>query len=309
MFSIPDKFAQTQRDLHGADGERWLAHLPALLDDLAERWSLTLEPPFEMLSYNYAAPATRAADGTPVVLKVGFPWPETLSEIAALRAYDGRGICRLLDADEDRGAMLLERLLPGTMLVPMTEAGDDDRATRIAAGVMRDLWRPAPADVSAFPDFAEWTGGLAALRPFYEGGTGPFPTALVDRAERLHAELLASAPEPVLLHGDLHHYNVLAATRAPYLAIDPKGLIGEPAYEPSNYLRNPMDWVLAQPDPARVLARRLDIFTDELGLPRERILAWGIMQTVLSAWWNVEGHGHGYEPDLRIAELLVGLQP
>lgn len=307
MFSIPDKFAQTQRELHGAAGERWLAELPALLGELAERWSLTLGPPFEPLSYNYAAPATRA-DSTPVVLKVGFPWPESRAEFAALRAYDGRGVCRLLDADEDRAAMLLERLVPGTMLVATTEAGDDDRATRIAAGVMRDLWRPAPADMSAFPDFAEWTGGLAELRPFYGGATGPFPAALVDRAERLHAELIASQADPVLLHGDLHHFNVLAASRAPYLAIDPKGLIGEPAYEPSNYLRNPQPWLLAQPDPARVLARRLDIFADELGLPRERLLAWGILQTVLSAWWTVEGQGHGYEPELTVAELLAGLE-
>ncbi len=111
--------------LHGSKGKVWLEQLPALLDSLCRRWSLAIEQPLRDLSYNFVAQAWRH-DGTPVMLKVGVPNDELLSEIAALRHYDGRGCVMLLEADVELGAMLLERLEPGTMLVAL----DDDRATR-----------------------------------------------------------------------------------------------------------------------------------------------------------------------------------
>jgi len=116
--------------LHGDRGASWWRELPQLLERCARRWSLRILPPFDNLSYNYVAPAVRA-DGSEVVLKVGVPHPELLSEMAALRHYDGRGSVRLLDADEAWGALLLERLRPGAMLVTVD---DDEAATRVAAG-------------------------------------------------------------------------------------------------------------------------------------------------------------------------------
>src|SRR5438128_12681264 len=95
--------------------------------------------------------------------------------------------------------------------------------------------------------------------------------ALLEEAETLYAELSASMAEPVLLHGDLHHDNILSATRQPWLAIDPKGLIGEPAYEVGAWLRNPLPQLLHMPQPGRILARRVDQFAEELGLERTRV--------------------------------------
>ena len=106
---LPEKFVQAMRDLYGADGEAWMGRLPALIRRLEERWSLRAGPPFDPLSYNYVAPATREG-GAAVVLKLGFPGRERnkefYTEIDALRIFDGRGICRLLDSDPDEGAML-----------------------------------------------------------------------------------------------------------------------------------------------------------------------------------------------------------
>jgi streptomycin 6-kinase len=297
MISFPASFARTVTTTFEG-GAAWLERLPALLDECARRWSLTLLPPFE-LSYNYVAPAVRS-DGTEVVLKAGVPNRELWTEMEMLRLCDGRGMVRLLEADEDLGAMVLERLQPGTMLVTVT---DDEQATAIAAEVMRALWRPAPEE-HPFPSVVGWATGLGRLRQTF-GGSGPFPEPLVAMAERLFGELLGSMAEPVVLHGDLHHYNILAATRAPWLAIDPKGVVGEPAYECGALLRNPVPHFMDGPDPGGMLARRVDQLAEALGFERERIAAWGVAQAVLSAWWSYEDHAVLELRMLQSARLLA----
>jgi streptomycin 6-kinase len=301
--AIPKGFAHTIVELHQKVGVEWLNHLPALIADCAAAWSLTVFSPFEPLSYNYVAPGVRA-DGTGVVLKVGVPDRELLTEIAALRTYDGHGIVRLLDADPDRGVLLLERLWPGT---PLFELVDDEQATAIAAEVMRQLWRPVPPD-HPFPTVADWARGLKRLRNRFDGGTGPFPPTLVDRAEALFPELIASMDEPVVLHGDLHHWNVLRAEREPWLALDPKGVAGEPAYEVGALLRNPMPGIAAWPRLGQILARRVDQLAELLDFDRARLVSWGLAQAVLSAWWSIEDHGHGGEAAIAVATALAGLR-
>lgn len=301
MDRLPADFVQTITSLYGAAGVDWLARLPALVAACERRWALTVGAPFA-LTYNYVAPAT-CADGSAVVLKLGVPNRELTTEIAALRCYAGQGSVRLLAADAGAGALVLERLTPGTPLAQLA-ATDDAAATSIAAGVMRRLWRPAPPD-HAFPTVADWAAGLGRLRARFGGGSGPLPAALVAQAEALFSDLLASMDAPVLLHGDLHHHNILAAERAPWLAIDPKGLVGEPAYEVGALLRNPLPQLLAWPQPGRLLARRIDQFSAELGLDRARLRGWGLAQAVLSAWWSIEDSGAGWQPAIAIAELLA----
>ncbi len=297
MSAVPESFAQTIAEVFGDRGRDWLTRLPSLLAHCEQRWSLTLYPPFE-LSYNYVAPATRA-DGTEVVLKAGVPNPELMTEIEALRLYDGRGIAQLLDADPEQGILLLERLMPGT---PLSTLDDDEQATAIAAGVMRQLWRPVPEGHS-FPTVAKWANGLKRLRDHYGGATGPFPAPLVEQAERLFDELLGSMGEPVLLHGDLHHFNIVMAQRQPWLALDPKGIVGEREYEVGALLRNPDERFFTR----QIQARRIDQLADELGFDRQRLLGWGMAQAVLSAWWGVEDHGSVWEEALHCAEVLAGL--
>jgi streptomycin 6-kinase len=278
MTNIPPEFARTMQEVYGPAGVDWLDRLPALLAYCEQRWSLRVMPPFAPLSYNY----------------------ELMTEIEALRLYDGRGVAQLLDADRERGVLLLERLAPGT---PLSRLADDEQATSIAAGVMRQLWRPAPPE-HPFPTVAKWALGLGRLREHFGGDTGPFPARLVEEAESLFAELLASASEQVLLHGDLHHDNILAAEREPWLAIDPKGLVGERAYEVGALMRNQLPQPLTGDYASRFLARRLDQLTEELGLERARLHGWSLAQAVLSAWWSFEDHGYGWEPAMALAELL-----
>ena len=295
-------FTRIMNELHGEAGLAWMKRLPDLLSACARRWSLSLLSPFPNLTYNYVIPALRA-DGLPVVLKVGFPHPELLTEIAALRFYAGRGSVQLLDADEEWGVLLLERLLPGISLLHLD---DDEAATSIAAQVMRNLWQPAPAQ-HVFPTVAEWVDGMQLLRPRFDGTTGPLPTYLVEQAETLFAELLPSMAAPVVLHGDLHHDNILSANRQSWLALDPKGIVGEAAYEVGALLRNPSQ-LLNWPNVAQIMARRVDQLADELCFDRQRIIRWGIAQAVLSAWWSIEDHDHGWESSIQCAEILSSVQ-
>lgn len=216
--------------------------------------------------------------------------------------YDGRACVRLLDDDRERGALLLERVRPGTTLIAIE---DDGERTRIAARVMGRLWRPAPG-AHRFPTVERWAAGLARLRARFDGGTGPLPPDLVDTAERLFVELIDSMGEPVLLHGDLHHENILCSEREEWLAIDPKGLVGEPAYEVGALLRNPLPWLFEQsrPRPAELTARRASVLAEALGFDRERILRWGFAQAVLSAWWCIEDAGGCWQDQIHCAEII-----
>ena len=299
MINLPGRFVENIRTMYGESGEEWLESLPDSITFYEQRWSIRVAEPLEDLSYNYIAPAVRDG-GEQVVLKLGYPNQELISEIDALLLYEGQGAVRLLDADRERGALLLEKLVPGDTLLTIR---DDAAATRIAARMMRDLWKPAP-NGHDFPTVNRWAKGLERLRVHYGGGTGPLPEILVAKAERLFPELLSTMEAPVLLHGDLHHENILRASRQPWLAIDPKGVIGEPAYETGALLRNMKADLLVGPDPVQIVARRVQILCDELGFNRQRVLEWGLAQAVLSAWWSIEDHGDFWHLAIRCAELI-----
>ncbi len=300
--SVPEGLVSTTLTLRGAEGAEWLGRLPALVTRCERRWSLEVGPPFPELSYNWAAPALRA-DGTAAVLKLSFPNVEFRAEAEALRLFDGCGAARLLEVDLDRGVLLLERLEPG---LPLTSVEDEEEATSIAASLLEQMWRPVPPD-HPFPSVSDWARGLVRLRRNFGGGTGPMPATLVARAEALFARLLASQADPVLLHGDLHHFNVLAAQRQPWLAIDPKGVVGEPAYDTAALLHNPVG-LLNRPQPGRALERRIDQLAEQLGLDRARVFGWGISQAVLAAYWGWEDSGRVWEEALRFAELLCAIR-
>ena len=304
--ALPERFRQTVGTTWGEPGRQWLLDLPALLEDCARRWSLSLAPPFPNLTFNYVAPAVMA-DGTEAVLKVGVPNKELRSEAAALRVFDGRGSVRLLEADPGRGLLVLERLRPGAVLTTMADEAHDDEATVIAASVMRGLWRPAPLG-HEFPTVADWGMAFARLRERFGGGAGPLPEARVEEAEALFAELLASSAPPVLLHGDLHHDNILSAQRQPWLAIDPKGLVGEPAYEVGALLRNLWQDRHTHLDAGRMLERRAHQLADELDLDLTRVRGWAVAQAVLSAVWGVEDNDDGWESAFDTADILAAIR-
>jgi streptomycin 6-kinase len=301
---VSSKFRRFISEIHGEEGEVWLSELPGIISACEQEWSLQASVPFENLSYNYIAPAVRA-DGSEVILKISIPNSELATEIEALRMFSGRGCVKLLGANPKLGALLLERIKPGQQLI---DVNNDDKATRIAARVMKQLWRPV-LDGYPFPTTDHWAQGLEKMRQRFGGGTGPLPTNLVEKAAALFKELHDSMETPVLLHGDLHHENILQAERSPWLAIDPKGVVGEPAYEVGALLRNIKPQLLDTAPPRQTTARRLDILADELGFDRDRMLGWGLAQAVLSACWCLESNLDCWEWAIYCAEQIDEILP
>lgn len=299
-FIIPSKFSARMAKMYGEDGQTWIDTLPQKLAGLTERWQLLLQSPFK-LSYNYVAPVTQA-DGTTAVLKIGYPDPELRTEMEALRLYNGRFACQLLEHDTEQYAMLLEHIQPGQ---PLWSLKDDEQETRIAAQMMRQLWQPInPDEHPIFPDLERRTRALTGLSDYFEDGFGPFPKRLVETAVSLRQDLLTYNVQPMLLHGDFHHENLLTAQRKPWLALDPKGVVGDPAYEVGAYLYNPQPDKVTQPN---LIARRVDIFSETLDIDRQRLIQWGIVQAVLSAVWSYEDHDQELSPTLLVAEQLTKL--
>jgi streptomycin 6-kinase len=227
-----------------------------------------------------------------VVLKLGVPNPELCSEIAAMQHFAGEGAARVLDADAARGLLLLERVFPGDVLATLCPKHDDD-ATRVAAEVMQRVWRPLTAEQAVhFPTLERWTRGIDELAA---SGHPAFLPDMVQQAVALRRALLDSAPEAVLLHGDLHHFNILRAERddSGWLLIDPKGIVGERAYDCGPLLMNPTGWMRCSSDPSAQLNRRIALLCDALALDPARVRGWAFVHCVLSAWWSAEEDGGG----------------
>ena len=281
----PEAFIRNITNAFGAAGTVWLEELPALIARCERAWQIRAHPPFK-LSYNYVAPAVRA-DGTQVVLKIcapGIGLDSPASELTALRAYAGCGVAAVLGLLPEHNAVLLERIEPGTPLAEWVPKRDTE-ATAIAADVMRALWRATPDPELA--DLARWTHQLTEIRPAFFGGSGPFPEAMLARAEGLRGELLASAPAEVLLHGDLHHENILEGADG-WRVIDPKGLRGDPAFECATFLRNPLGPADAPWFTQASIGRRVDMLVERLALDRQRVLGWAQVFAVLSPWWDMD---------------------
>jgi streptomycin 6-kinase len=306
---IPPDLAGNVVAVWGEAGRAWLAGLPGLLAEVCTAWQLEpeREPAFEM-SLHWVVPVTRS-DGSPAVLKLGLSDDGHLAaEAAALRAYAGRGAVRLLAHDDARGAHLLERADPGTparALVPQEDAA----ALAALLSVRRALHAARVPPDGVLPPLSDLGRSFDRyLRTF--PSDGPLSRRLVSTAGRLFGELCASSPESVVLHGDLHHDNVLLSGSARWVAIDPHGWVGDPGYDLGAILYNP----LALDDPAMLdlVPGRLEHIVAEAGLPRDRVVAWCFVKAVLSDVWNTEGSEPVSDPASRataVAELLEPLLP
>ena len=299
-FVIPDDVVQMIGSAGGEAGRAWLAEVQGIVVDLAARWDLRLGPPFEGGCVAWVAPAERA-DGTRVVLKVSFIDEETRHEADALALWDGQGAVRLLDAEPQRGALLLEQLQPGTSLV---DHPDLEAAVSIACGVLRRLWRPLPAGhpFALVRDLARrWTRELPEA---WERLGQPFERSLVDEAVARCAEF-AKAGELVLVNRDFHLGNVLAAEREPWLAIDPKPLAGERAFDTGHLLRSSLD---QRPDQVAV-DHLIGQLAAELDVDAGRVRAWALVRSVDDALWGLEAGGTDFAWDVACARLLIEARP
>jgi streptomycin 6-kinase len=259
--------------------------------ECAEQWELRLGSAFDGSHASLALAAERA-DGQPAVLKLNFPERESEHEADALRYWRGRGAVRLLEHDPIRCAVVVERCLPGTTL---WELPDEEEANRIAVTVLRGLWHPPPDDhpFGLLADEAlRWADQLPREWALL---SQPFERKLIDRAVAATRELVATQEELVVVHQDFHGGNVLRAEREPWLAIDPKPLVGERAFDAASLLRDRRSELMRDSAAGPRVRRRLDQLTAELDLERERLRGWGIIHALA---WGVSGQARKIEQDM-----------
>ena len=244
----------------------WLATVPETVRVLEAQWSLEVGEPFQPGGHTaWVAPALGPA-GEELALKVAWRHADAAHEADGLREWDGNGAVRLIAAEEldETTALLLERCVPGSPLTS-APAGEQDS---VIAGLLHRLWREPGPGLAFLPLQVmcdRWAHEFERKASIAGPGLDP---GLAREGMELFRNLPASADRHVLLCTDLHAGNVLAAEREPWLVIDPKPFVGDPAYDPLQHLLNCDERLLAEP---RDFPRR---FGDLVGVDPDRLLLW-----------------------------------
>lgn len=292
MISISEAFSRAVIQMHGENGKAWLASLHERIASLKRRWKFDLLSPFES-SYNYVAPVFGSEQGD-AVLKACISKKEFENEINVLAFYSGAGMCKVIDYDTDQLVVLLERLNPGNHL---TSIRDEAESVKIAASLIKTMKSKKVLPLHSFPTISDLADGIKNMRRYYAGQSSPFGETIIRKVEWLFPELISSQKEVYLLHGDLHHGNMLQSY-SDWKLVDPKGVVGETEYELIPFLMNQL-----QTDRVgKIIDSRILLFRKELGIDIERTYAWGLCHSLLAAWWNIEDNPGIASQDLDIVQ-------
>lgn len=277
----------------GEKGTTWIDTLPTVVKALSDQWELKNITPVENMSYNYVAKAIRY--GQPVVFKIGFYKKAILDERQALFYFNGNAAIRLLDYDEQYNALLLEQAISGITLkslYPMQEEfvidGYADTVKRLLAKQTENTY--------PFRHIKDW---LKALDEFK---SNRIPNNLLKRSIVLKNSLLSTMTREVVLHGDLHHDNILK-NKDTWIVIDPKGIVGEAEFEVAAFDFISADEIKNYNEVKKLFHRRLNLIAEKLKLSAERIKDWVFVRLMLSAVWFVEDNGDP-EKAISLAEIL-----
>jgi len=291
-LELSQEFIEKIIVVHKEKGENWLKQFKALCQYCEERWSMRILAPYQ-LSFNFAAPAI-LRDGTKVAVKLCVPSDDFLHEVEALKLFNGNGIARLLDYDLDKGIMILECITPGKKLALLEH---DEQATEILCRVMKRLWIPSPGHVQ-LPTTVDAETKFRELCNKYNGDIGPFTKNILSETAALFQHMNSTIGQKYILHGDLHHYNVLSSGDKSWVAIDPHGMVGEREYDAIQ-----MFWTkLPAKNIEEVIVKRIDLMVNELKLDEERLLKWGICHST----YNLCGYIDNYSTPLKdIFEIVM----
>ena len=303
---FPERFRRYATGGFGDRGKAWLEELPDILDRCCAKWDLTLGPPTDEIKGNYIA-YVRTDDDQDLVLKVGVPHCDFTTEMEALAIYAGRGINRLVDADRDLNAMLLERLKPGTMLAQAEM--DRSEQAEIAARIIRQLHETPPPATHGLPHFNDWVQSarhdahscedVRRSDPYLE----QFP-----RVQSMMQRLMRPDEPQILLHGDLHHWNILLDAERDWMAIDPKGVIGASCLDVGRFIGNAMGFGESVTERRQILLDAIRVFSTSLGESEERVFAGALCDMVTSCSWGLkheedEGEATGRETLAMMVEI------
>ena len=276
-FTLPTNLVEAAGRDPTPERRQWITTLPGLVEGYAERWGLDVGEPFQPGGQcSWTAPVRDAA-GADLVLKVGWWHWEAAHEGAGLRAWDGAGAVRIVGERVERPtvALLLERCRPGT---PLAVLADEPEQDLVVAGLLRRLWRDPPHGHPFRPLSVMADAWADAAARGHAGRPGALDAGIVRAGLQLMRELARSGDRSSLLCTDLHAENVLAAEREPWLVVDPKPFVGDPAYDLTQHLYNCPARLRA--DPAGLAARMADL----TGVDPERARLWLLARAVQESW-------------------------
>ncbi len=269
-----NNFQKTIINQHGTVGKAWLANLSNTVTKLADQWNLYDLKPMQNLSYNYVLAGKQGTQE--IILKISLDLDGIKQEASMLRAYAGLGTIALLA--ESRGAILLTKAIPG---MPLSDyfPTQEQEAIIIACTIITRLHQDEIPTAIKLPTLQDWLKTLDQ--------ESNIPNSYRQKALEFAKHLIATSPSPVLLHGDLHHDNILQHGTK-WVAIDPKGVVGDPAYEVGAFIRNPIQALLSEQDVTEIIQNRINLFASTLSLDPTRITQWCFVQAVLAWTWALE---------------------
>jgi len=301
VVEIPGAFVTATVRREGDAGRLWVDGLPALVDGLLERWRCRVDGPPRHGEVALVVPVT--CPSGPAVLKVSFLHPGNRSEPDALRQFAGGGAVRLLDADEDVFALLLEQAGDRTLAAEPSA----EQAIEIAGTLARRLAVPAAPAAPGTPSLADTTPGWAEqLSQQLAASDDPPPARAVDSARETIAAL-GGDRTTTLLHGDLHDGNVLAADREPWLAIDPKGWRGTAAYDAFTVIAGRPGQLRATDDLDRQLRARIRRYCSAAGIDHDLAAACCQARATSSLLYQQAQSGNGFGEELMGRLVLADL--
>lgn len=288
MALLDDSQIQRLDSYHPGAFPGWSAQLPAIVEQSCRRWQLGLGATFTPGGdASWAAPVTRH-DGSLAVLKVSLPDPAEVAAIAAPRRFDGRGAVQVYEHDPYLRATLLEHCDPGTTAAECSTRHADE----IAVVVLPQLWSLTSKPPVGVPRLADVVRVRAAM--VLDRATRASSDPLLLAGAELLAELAAADAHTELLHGDFNQRNVLLSSRG-WLAIDPRPMIGDPAYELAQWL---VTRSIEESDPVT----RTVSLAEQVRLPPTRVLRWLTAQTIQLCSWL---HHSGNTADLPTYETVA----
>ena len=278
---LPDELVTHTLAMCGDRGRAWLDDLPKRIADFEQKWAIEVLEPFPAGEFNFVAPAIRNRSEN-VVIKIAPPFEnhEARGEARFLRTLNGDGTVGLLAEDRQLEALLLERALPGNNLAEVFSENESSCLSP-AIEILKRILRPVPSDLSDVLLLDDWFNGLRRSR------STDFPAVYADKALELYDNVLKHQPKHYL-HGDFHPANIVSAQRSPFLAIDPKGIVGPIGYDIAVFLNNYHWWQETRAD----IRERLEIavckFAEAFRLAPITLRQWAFSQMVLGAWWTFD---------------------
>ncbi|MBA3953946.1 phosphotransferase [Candidatus Dependentiae bacterium] len=298
MSNVPKRFKEIIINTYGQAGVLWLEQLESIIASCAHKWGLEQVQPFHTLSYNYVVQAYSQVYKAHVALKLAVEDSAFSNEQQALEFYNGQGCVALLDSDATYKALLLQKITPGTALDTLFAIADN-RAVIYTVEIIKKLHSN-----KQLPACHQYFGIQKWLNVLYSFTDERVPRASIIFARQLAEQLLQTAQESYLLHGDLHHGNILFSNQKGWIAIDPKGIAGELAYEVGAFIRNPFPELILQAHAQEIIARRLNQFSELLHIDRTRLARWAYVQAIIATCWACEDQDPSWQNLLSIATLI-----